>query len=242
MAHLYTHPSVQAESVRTYWDRKSGLSREQWAEAIRQSSCVYVGNLAFHTPEDLVFEMFNNVGRVEAVVMGVNSKSTPCGFCFVMYSTPEEAQRSVELLKGARCDGRIISVDRDSGRDVFGSRKFGRHSTGFQWRDFGREGLDEDRPVPLGEKRKFQETLRGGNRHGYGSGGYAGVYQGGGYGPHFHNRQQMFQGHPPMGMPPPQWAPTDVRRTRVRIRRDRKEADVTNDGRPPAVNKDLARK
>ena len=48
--------------------------------------------------------------------MGLHKKKkTPCGFCFIEYSTREEAQLAVECLNKSLIDGRIIRVDWDIG-------------------------------------------------------------------------------------------------------------------------------
>lgn len=59
--------------------------------------------------------------------MGLNRLTrAPCGFAFVFFRSAKEAHVAVEILSGAQCDGRVIRVDPDSGRDVEGDRKFGR--------------------------------------------------------------------------------------------------------------------
>lgn len=59
--------------------------------------------------------------------MGLNRLTrAPCGFAFVFFRSPREAQVAVKILSGAQCDGRVIRVDPDSGRDIDGDRKYGR--------------------------------------------------------------------------------------------------------------------
>ena len=60
--------------------------QDQYREALLRSTTVYVGNLSFYTTEDQIYALFNTVGPVKRVVMGLDRKQkTPCGFCFVEY-------------------------------------------------------------------------------------------------------------------------------------------------------------
>lgn len=62
--------------------------------------------------------------------MGLNRLTrAPCGFAFVIFRSPQEAKVAVQILSGAQCDGRVIRVDPDSGRDIDGDRKYGRGRT-----------------------------------------------------------------------------------------------------------------
>jgi len=141
MAHLYKPAGPPC----TYWDRQAG-SRELWLEKLRTSRTVYVGNLSFYTTEDQVYELFRKVGPVEQIVMGLNRmKKVPCGFCFVKYLTVAGADAAVEILNETVCDQRVIRVDKDTGDDVEGTRKYGRGSHGLQWRDEFRKEYDVGR-------------------------------------------------------------------------------------------------
>jgi len=127
-----------------YWDRRTG--KDAWLEKLRTSKTVYVGNLAFYTTEDQIYELFRKVGPIEQVIMGLNKlKKVPCGFCFVKYVSHLDAQKAVEVLNEAICDQRVIRVDRDTGDDVNGVRKYGRGAHGLQWRDEFRQEYDPGR-------------------------------------------------------------------------------------------------
>ena len=75
----------------------------------------------------LSVQLVSHAGSVDRIVMGLNRLTrAPCGFAFVLFRTPQEAKVAVQILSGAQCDGRVIRVDPDSGRDNEGDRKYGR--------------------------------------------------------------------------------------------------------------------
>ena len=130
MAELFVDlaPSTQ------YWDKKSGLTRDQYVRRMNETSTVYVGNLSFYTTEEQIYELFNKVGEVGRVVMGLNRvKRTPCGFCFVEFFSHEAAGLAVNLLTHTVLDDRVIRVDWDAG--FIEGRQYGRGQSGDQWRD-----------------------------------------------------------------------------------------------------------
>eukprot|EP00916_Digyalum_oweni_P015472 GHVL01025326.1.p1 GENE.GHVL01025326.1~~GHVL01025326.1.p1 ORF type:complete len:247 (+),score=39.14 GHVL01025326.1:45-785(+) len=156
MAHLVVDLSPQTP----YWDRKSGLTRRDWMERLRSSTCVYVGNLTFFTKEEQILELFSKVGTIKKIVMGQNAKDkTACGFSFVVYTLHEEAARAVNLLNGSILEDRNIRVDWDSGDNVDETRKFGRGLiTGAQIRDEMRDTMDSDRGGQgLGKAKEIEE-------------------------------------------------------------------------------------
>ena len=153
MAHLYHDNSVETN----YWDKKSGLSRKEWMEALANSKTLYVGNLSFYTTEDQLLEIFNKCGEVKRVVMGLNRhKKSPCGFCFVEFYSHDQAEVGRNLLSGAIFDDRNIRVDWDAG--ITDGRQFGRGETGDQWRDDFRDDFDQCRG---GHGRGLLKKLQG---------------------------------------------------------------------------------
>ncbi|CDJ47951.1 nuclear cap-binding protein, putative [Eimeria brunetti] len=123
MAELYE----ALEKVPTYYDRRTCTSLEDWKEAVRTSRAVYVGNLNYFTTEEELYELASHAGSVDRIIMGLNRLTrAPCGFAFVTFRSPKEAAAAVHILSGALCDGRVIRVDPDSGRDLDGDRKYGR--------------------------------------------------------------------------------------------------------------------
>ncbi|CDR94240.1 nuclear cap-binding protein, putative [Babesia bigemina] len=142
MAKLYH--SISRE--RKYWDKKLCASQEEWNSRIQRSTTVYVGNLAFTTPEERIHEIFSHAGRINRIVLGLNSiEKNPCGFAFVVYDTVAAARRSIGLFKGSIIDGRIIRVDADTGDNIDTDRKLARGINGYQWRDVFRKEFDTNR-------------------------------------------------------------------------------------------------
>ncbi len=81
---------------------------------LRHSSTVYVGNLAFHTTEEQIHELFGKCGPLRRIVMGLDKNAmTPCGFCFVEYGTRRDTEACVKYLNGARLDERDVRIDFD---------------------------------------------------------------------------------------------------------------------------------
>ncbi|CDJ56397.1 nuclear cap-binding protein, putative [Eimeria maxima] len=151
MAELYEG----LEKVPTYYDRRTCTSLEDWKEAVQSSRAVYVGNLNYFTTEEELYELVSHAGSVDRIVMGLNRLTrAPCGFAFVLFRTPQEAKVAVQILSGAQCDGRVIRVDPDSGRDIDGDRKYGRGTSGRQWRDEWRDFYDPGRGGQGGEHGK----------------------------------------------------------------------------------------
>ncbi|KAL8429813.1 hypothetical protein ACSSS7_006311 [Eimeria intestinalis] len=93
------------EELPTYYDKRTCSSLEDWNEAVRNSRVVYVGNLNYFTTEEELYEV------------------------------SAETSSNLEILSGAQCDGRVIRVDPDSGRDIDGDRKFGRGASFRAWLD-----------------------------------------------------------------------------------------------------------
>ncbi len=81
---------------------------------LRRSTTVYVGNLAFHTTEEQIHELFSTCGPLTRIVMGLDKNAmTPCGFCFVQYGSRRDTEDCVKYLNGARLDERDVRIDFD---------------------------------------------------------------------------------------------------------------------------------
>ncbi len=151
MAHLFVdlNPSTH------YWDKRSGLSREEWLMRLQSSTTLYVGNLSFYTTEDQIYELFSRCAEVSKVVMGLNRfKKSPCGFCFVEFLSHDEAAKALSIMNTTSMDDRIVRIDWDAGMEE--GRQFGRGQTGDQWRDDFREDYD---PARGGQGRALLKTL-----------------------------------------------------------------------------------
>lgn len=156
MAHLF----VELNPSTHYWDKRSGLGRDEWFQKLMNSTTLYIGNLSFFSTEDQVYEIFSRAGEVRRVVMGLNRfKRTPCGFCFVEFVSREDAARAISLLNATALDDRLIRVDWDTGFEE--GRQYGRGQTGDQWRDDFREGFD---PARGGQGRALLKSLDDGKQ------------------------------------------------------------------------------
>ena len=102
------------EPLSQYKDRKFDGSLEEYVACLRRSTTVYVGNLAFHTTEEQIHELFSKCGPLHRIVMGLDkNQKTPCGFCFVEYGCRRDTEECVKYLNGARLDERDVRIDFD---------------------------------------------------------------------------------------------------------------------------------
>ncbi|OWY97982.1 Elicitin [Phytophthora megakarya] len=149
MAELYAEVADEEQrlargpSQRQYWDRKTFSSFAEQQRAMTRSSTLYVGNLSFFTSEAQIYELFSRVGHVKRVIMGLDRfKKTPCGFCFVEYSTHSEAEACAQFLSETKLDNRVVRCEMDGGFRE--GRQFGRGLSGGQVRDDRRSKDDYD--------------------------------------------------------------------------------------------------
>jgi len=95
------------------------------------SNRLYVGNLAFHTTEDVVLDAFAKIGSVtEAKLIIDRETGRSRGFAFVTMATSQDAQRAIAELNGVDLDGRALKVNeaeerRPRGGGGGGGRGFG---------------------------------------------------------------------------------------------------------------------
>jgi len=135
---------ANATEPKLYWDRSHYDSPDAQIAALRRSSTLYVGNLAFSTRSRHLRAAFGTVGPVEAVHVGLDRfRKTPCGFAFVKYRSRADALRSISLLTGTKLDGKVIRVELDAGFKP--GRQYGRGTSGGQVRDDRRRTVDPSR-------------------------------------------------------------------------------------------------
>ena len=73
---------------------------------------LYVGGLSYSTTENTLKELFSQAGTVESATVIIDKMSgNSKGFGFVEMSTPEEAQKAMEMFNGNALDGRNITVN-----------------------------------------------------------------------------------------------------------------------------------
>ena len=74
-------------SDKKYYDKREFEDYNEFKEAIKKSSTVYVGNLGFLTREEQLYSLFSTCGDIKRIIMGLDKiKRSPCGFCFVEYA------------------------------------------------------------------------------------------------------------------------------------------------------------
>jgi len=127
--------------------RRKFYTEEGWdtmMKALKNSYTVYVGNVSFHTTEEQLYSLFETVGVIRRVIMGLNRKNhTPCGFCFVEYYFHKDAVNARDWLTGTKLDERDLRVDLDPGFEE--GRQYGRGKSGGQIREDRRRDFDKDR-------------------------------------------------------------------------------------------------
>eukprot|EP00834_Sanchytrium_tribonematis_P006676 NODE_514_length_6598_cov_0.571011.p4 type:complete len:216 gc:universal NODE_514_length_6598_cov_0.571011:3068-2421(-) len=128
----------------SYIDRQFKGSPDEYKELIGKTTTVYVGNVSFYTTEEQLYTFFGQAGPINKIIMGLDRiKKTPCGFCFVEFSSRDAAERSVRYLNRLKLDDQLIRVDLDYG--FIEGRQFGRGRSGGQVRDEKRPDFDANR-------------------------------------------------------------------------------------------------
>ncbi|KAL0657240.1 hypothetical protein Bca4012_077825 [Brassica carinata] len=162
-----------------YRDRRFSGTQEEFDEALRTSSTVYIGNVSFYTTEEQIYELFSRAGEIKKIIMGLDKNTkTPCGFCFVLFYSREDTEDAVKYISGTILDDRPIRVDFDWGFQE--GRQWGRGRSGGQKEleaqrqlvDYGTGSLGGSYPAPAPsnyERRGGGGYGQGGsNRHGRG--------------------------------------------------------------------------
>ncbi|KAL7676871.1 hypothetical protein ACOME3_003117 [Neoechinorhynchus agilis] len=127
-----------------YRDNRYQGSKTEQEDALKKSTTLYVGNLAFVTNEEQIYELFSRAGPVRRVIMGLDKfNQTPCGFCFVEYYDRVDAEDAMRYINATRLDNRIIRTDWDAG--YASGREYGRGRSGGQVRDEYRQDFDPGR-------------------------------------------------------------------------------------------------
>lgn len=138
--------------------RKTPRGLEELRKSI-DSATIYVGNLSFYTSEEQIYELFSKCGTIKRIIMGLDRfKFTPCGFCFVIYETVQEARNALKYLSGTKLDEKVITIDMDPGFED--GRQFGRGKSGGQVSDEMRFEFDAARGgfgIPLEERISWEQ-------------------------------------------------------------------------------------
>ena len=73
---------------------------------------IYVGNLSFQTTENVLTEMFAELGRVESVQLITDRESGRSkGFGFVQMADDDAVAKAIERFNGKELDGRPLTVN-----------------------------------------------------------------------------------------------------------------------------------
>ena len=73
---------------------------------------LYVGGISYNTSEEALNEAFSQAGTVvSAVIITDKMSGRSKGFGFVEMSSPEEAEKAIELWNGKELDGRNLTVN-----------------------------------------------------------------------------------------------------------------------------------
>jgi RNA recognition motif-containing protein len=73
---------------------------------------LYVGNLPYSADQQSLTEIFSQCGTVDSVnVITDRDTGQSKGFGFIEMSSDSEAQKAIQELNGADCDGRPMTVN-----------------------------------------------------------------------------------------------------------------------------------
>jgi RNA recognition motif-containing protein len=73
---------------------------------------LYVGNLPYSADQHSLTEIFSRCGTVDSVnVIADRDTGRSKGFGFIEMSSDSEAQKAIQELNGADCDGRPMTVN-----------------------------------------------------------------------------------------------------------------------------------
>ena len=83
------------------------------------STRLFVGNLPFHTTEEDLRDLFQEVGTVVGCTLIVDKVARRSrGFAFVEMDSPEEARLAMSRLNGHELDGRTLTVNEARQREA----------------------------------------------------------------------------------------------------------------------------
>jgi len=85
---------------------------------MRESTCLFVGNLSYNIRERELRDYMERCGRVKSVTVGVNTHTGQSkGYGFVEFEDRRDAEEAVEKYNGMDIDGRKLRIDWDLGID-----------------------------------------------------------------------------------------------------------------------------
>jgi RNA recognition motif-containing protein len=108
---------------------------------------LYVGNLSYHTTEDVLKEAFAQCGEVVDVKLVLDRETGRSrGFAFVTMGSQDAARAAIERMHGTELDGRNLRVNEaEERRERGGGGGGGGGGFGGKGRGGGGGGRDRDR-------------------------------------------------------------------------------------------------
>lgn len=95
---------------------------------------LYVGNLPYSTTDSSLGELFAQAGTVtSASVITDKMSGRSKGFGFVEMSSPEEAQKAIDMFHEKEFEGRNLTVNEARPKEDRPRRDFGRDRGGRSW-------------------------------------------------------------------------------------------------------------
>lgn len=77
-------------------------------DAVKQSNCVYVGNLSFYTTEEQIYALFSKCGEIRRIIMGVD-RFTKVSFHKILFICSSSSLLS-KLSWNAIIDARLVLI------------------------------------------------------------------------------------------------------------------------------------
>lgn len=79
----------------SYRDQHYKGTRYEQEKQLKQSATLYVGNLAFYTTEEQIYELFSRCGEIRRIVMGLDKYKK----VFMIRSTLNKLYKTVKMSK-----------------------------------------------------------------------------------------------------------------------------------------------
>lgn len=79
----------------SYRDQHYKGTRYEQEKQLKQSATLYVGNLAFYTTEEQIYELFSRCGEIRRIVMGLDKYKK----VFMIISTLNKLYKTVKMSK-----------------------------------------------------------------------------------------------------------------------------------------------
>lgn len=95
---------------------------------------LYVGNLPYSATDSSLSDLFSQAGAVtSASIITDRMSGRSKGFGFVEMSSPEEAQKAIEMFHDKEFDGRKLTVNEARPKEDRPRRDFGGDRGGNRW-------------------------------------------------------------------------------------------------------------